>query len=105
LGRACYGPTAIGARRLRVLIQHLPPESSLARTCGWWWTDVHEMQAVLIEIAYVTAQGAGAAAAGISGKRFKPEQFHVPRPHDAEAAPPEPFTIQSVRDQLLNRGR
>lgn len=112
LGAACFGPDPLGARRLRALVAHLPPESSLARAMGWWWTDAHELSAQLVELAYVTAQAGATAAAGLTGKRFRPDGHTVPRPHLAvpvapvpvEPAPLPELSRESIRSTLLRRG-
>jgi len=111
LGAACFGADHLGARRLRVLVQYLPPDSSLARAMGWWWTDAHELSAQLVELAYVNAQAGAMAASGLTGKRFKPDQLTVPRPQLAvpaapvvvEPAPLPDLTRQSIRNTLLRR--
>lgn len=94
-----------------MLVAYLPPESSLARAMGWWWTDAHELTAQLVEIGAVAAQAAGATASGLSGRRWRPEPYQVPRPAmPALAAPPatapEPqrLTRESIRRTLLRRG-
>jgi len=94
------------------LVAALPPESSLARTMGWWWTDAHELSAQLVELAYVTAQAGAAAASGLTGRRFRPDGHTVPRPQLAVPVAPVPvgpaplpqLTRETIRAELL-RGR
>jgi hypothetical protein len=107
LGAACYGPRHLGARRLRALIAHLPPESAMARVMGWWWTDQHEMAAQLIELTYVGAQAAVASVNVASAKKWKPQPVKYPRPSmptpalpSAQPAPGAGLTRESIRSIL-----
>jgi hypothetical protein len=113
LRRACWGPDALGARRLRVLISHLPQDSSLARSMGWWWSDVHEMQAQLIELAALSAQATTATVGSLTGKRWRPTPANFPRPTlpsvPVPAGPPAPrapapgLSRETIRATLLRR--
>ena len=53
LREACYGPRRIGLRRLRSLIDGLPPQGALHRAAdpeGWDWRNDEELLATLIEM-------------------------------------------------------
>ncbi len=91
-------------RRLFALVEHLPPESALARAKDWWWTESHELAAVVAELGHaqwVTAL----ATAGVKQGRL-PKALTIPRPKPEGTPEPAkaPATISSIRATLLGGG-
>lgn len=50
LEQCCWGPRAIGVRRLKSYISRLPPTSALAVAMGWSWDELREMTATLVDL-------------------------------------------------------
>ena len=46
----CWGPGALGVRRLKGYISRLPADSAIAREMGWSWDQMRDMTATLIEV-------------------------------------------------------
>jgi hypothetical protein len=95
LEECCFGPDALGVRRLRTYISQLPPESSaIAREMGWSWDEQRELLATLVEL-------------GINQRRTKQSDpiFKWPRPSELLAAQAEEqkpaLTVAGVRAALL----
>lgn len=94
LEECCFGPDALGVRRLKDYIAYLPSTSAIAREMGWSWDDMREMTATLIELA-------------VNQRRKKgTKPFKYPRPGDLlrnamkqEERPP--LTRQGMRAALL----
>lgn len=95
LEACCWGPEAIGVRRLKAYISQLPHETSaLAREMGWQWDEMREMTATLVELT-------------VNDRRSKATDpvFKWPRPADLVAGmEPEPkpsLTRAGVRVALM----
>jgi len=90
LGEACWGDNHVGVRRLMALIRGLPPESTLSRVTGDWWTEGHELTASLVELTHAVAQASQLSAqtgwAQVAGKKQfpKPDPLKIPRPGDSD---------------------
>ncbi|MEO6629217.1 MAG: hypothetical protein ABIP03_11695 [Aquihabitans sp.] len=88
LGAACWGDNHIGLKRIWTLIHALPPESALARSMGWSWTDALELAAMAVEVK-------------VNGYRDKSDpMFRYPRPYD-EVEEPVPLTRGGVRAAFM----
>lgn len=83
LRAACYGPTRVGVRRLRALIEHLPPEA-VSRDQPEWTVD-NELAAQAIETMGEIIRVLVATMRMWAGKKASsrvpiPDSLVVPRP-------------------------
>lgn len=98
------------ARRILVLLEHLPPDSPLARSVGpeWWWQrDVHAQ--MLANLLDAVSQGVIASAMTPLALGAKPKAVEKaltssplwPRPYEPPKPPAKPLTFeQRVRRML-----
>jgi len=106
------GPHAIGIRRLKVLIEALPPESSTARRRGWWWTEDAEQGATQAELLTDVARSLRVVVNQNIPKgqrRFDPPMPRWERPHlqvepDPQPERTAPLDRENVRAMFLQGG-
>ena len=82
--RALFGPEPLGARRLRALIDGLPPDSMIWRRVPGWGS-AEELLALNAEVAHSIVR---VLVAAFSKKGAQlPKALKVPRPSDRSRAP------------------
>jgi hypothetical protein len=112
LVECAHGPHAIGLRRLKALIEALPPESATARHRGWWWTEGDEQGATQAELLTDVARSLRVLVNQQIPKgqrRFDPPMPRWQRPHVQVEPEPQrdakpPLSRESVRSMFLQGG-
>lgn len=100
LAKACYGPDAIGVRRLLVLVRQLPPGSPLHRATdprGWSWTATDELLAVIAELVDLNNRLFIQANSRKSGNGPKPLQIRRPWEDEQRQEPRSQATAEEIR--------
>lgn len=89
----------LGVRRLRALVEGLPPDAMLWRRTPGWGTE-QELAAVQIEVTHAVVRTVIAAFSKRGSAIPKP--LHVPRPTDARKQPPR---RKATAADFAKRGR
>lgn len=103
----CFGPAEIGVRKLRSLLEGLPPSSNLAKSADWW-SDEDELAATSVELLadIALASASGVAVQLPKGKKYDPKR-PLTWPRRGVKVEPKPAMVgglEGFRSKLL-KGR
>lgn len=110
----CYGPDQVGVRRLKVLVEALPPESATAQALRTAWTERDEQGAVAAELlADISRSLRHLITLQLTKNRTFTDPMPLVWPRPAIAVPPKPtaptgppvLTRDAVRSALTRRRR
>lgn len=90
LAAACYGPDAVGVRRLLSLIAGLSPGSAVGRAENADWTTDRELAAAQVEMTHEVVRAVLAVVASLSKKQKVPDPLRIPRPTPERREPARP---------------